>query len=255
MAVALEAENDVTPAQREAVRGHLEKLSRYVDDPIEVHATVRRAHSGRGARPYIVDAQLDYNGRRFAAHASGPSPRQAAEEAARQLRRRLRGSVGAEVALRNDPRALRRALADLPVAAPAAVPYKAAPERRIVRRVTDTTDPLSTDEAISVLIREDRFFQLFVHVRTGEDVVVHRIDDEDLLIGLLHPQGSALADEGDAVVVPQPSRYDRPLTVEEAGAELETLGDRFVYFTDAADRRGKVLYPRRDGDYGLVEPA
>ena len=29
---------------------------------------------------------------------------------------------------------------------------------------------------------------------------------------------------------------------------------RFLYFIDAADGRGKVLYLRHDGDYGLVEP-
>ena len=29
---------------------------------------------------------------------------------------------------------------------------------------------------------------------------------------------------------------------------------RFLYFIDAGDGRGKVLYPRTDGDYGLVEP-
>jgi hypothetical protein len=27
-----------------------------------------------------------------------------------------------------------------------------------------------------------------------------------------------------------------------------------LYFIDAGDRRGKVLYLRFDGDYGLVEP-
>jgi len=30
---------------------------------------------------------------------------------------------------------------------------------------------------------------------------------------------------------------------------------RFLYFIDADDERGKVLYVRLDGDYGLVEPA
>jgi hypothetical protein len=30
---------------------------------------------------------------------------------------------------------------------------------------------------------------------------------------------------------------------------------RFLYFIDAGDARGKILYLRLDGDYGLVEPA
>ena len=32
------------------------------------------------------------------------------------------------------------------------------------------------------------------------------------------------------------------------------VSHRFVYFIDAADGRGKVLYLRHDGDYGLMEP-
>lgn len=41
----------------------------------------------------------------------------------------------------------------------------------------------------------------------------------------------------------------------QARAEEDFLNHRFLYFIDAEDNRGKVLYPRFDGDYGLVEPA
>jgi hypothetical protein len=94
-------------------------------------------------------------------------------------------------------------------------------------------------------------FFLFRHARTEEDVVVHLRDDGR--IGLLHPQGSALSDEDD-IVVPEPSRYSEPLTLEKARTEMDMLNHRFLYFIDADDGRGKVLYLRHDGDYGLVEP-
>lgn len=86
---------------------------------------------------------------------------------------------------------------------------------------------------------------------TREDVVVHWRDDGR--VGLLHPQGSALAGEGPPVV-PEPSRYSGPLSLAAARAEMDLLDHRFLYFIDAGDRRGKVLYLRYDGDYGLVEP-
>jgi hypothetical protein len=54
--------------------------------------------------------------------------------------------------------------------------------------------------------------------------------------------------------VPEPSRYGDPLTLAQARAEMDLVDHRFLYFTDAADGRGKVLYLRSDGDYGLVEP-
>jgi hypothetical protein len=89
-------------------------------------------------------------------------------------------------------------------------------------------------------------------VRTGEDVVVYRRDDGR--IGLIFLPGSPLADEGDEIVVAEPSRYSSPLTLDTARAEMDLLNDRFLYFVDAEDGRGKVLYLRHDGDYGLVLP-
>ena len=112
--------------------------------------------------------------------------------------------------------------------------------------------PLGTLDAIDSLLSMDLEFMLFVHARTHEDVVVHLQDDGQF--GLLFPEGSPLADEGD-IVVPRPSRYPGPLTLSAARTEMDFLDHRFLYFIDAEDRRGKVIYLRHDGDYGLVEPA
>ena len=78
---------------------------------------------------------------------------------------------------------------------------------------------------------------------------------DDGRIGLIHPPGSVLADESDDVVLAEPSRYSEPLTLEQARAEMDVVNHRFLYYIDAADDRGRVLYLRHDGDYGLVEPA
>ena len=124
-------------------------------------------------------------------------------------------------------------------------------ERRIVHRRTYLDVPLDTVSAVRDLLDIDAEFLLFVHTWTNEDVVVYLRDDAR--IGLLYPEGSRLADEGD-VVVPKASRYPGPLELSEARTEMDFLDHRFLYFTDAADERGKVIYLRRDGDYGLVEP-
>ena len=73
-------------------------------------------------------------------------------------------------------------------------------------------------------------------------------------ISLIFPPGSVLEDEGDPVV-PEPSRYSEPLPFAVARSEMDLLNHRFLYYIDAADERGRVLYLRFDGDYGLVEPA
>ena len=122
-----------------------------------------------------------------------------------------------------------------------------------MKRRTYVDVPLATFDAIDELVALEVVFLLFRHVRTDEAVVVHHRDDGRL--GLLFPPGSVLADEDD-VVVPTPSRYDRPLALAEAREEMDLVDHRFLYFGDADDEgRGKVLYLRRDGDYGLVEAA
>ena len=47
----------------------------------------------------------------------------------------------------------------------------------------------------------------------------------------------------------------KPMTVEEAAEQMELLGHTFFLFYSADDDRYCVLYRRRDGDYGLIQPA
>ncbi len=45
-----------------------------------------------------------------------------------------------------------------------------------------------------------------------------------------------------------------PMFEEDAIAEMESLGHAFYVFVNADGERVNVLYRRRDGDYGLIEP-
>lgn len=46
----------------------------------------------------------------------------------------------------------------------------------------------------------------------------------------------------------------KPMHPEEALLELEAGGDDFIVFTNAESERISVLYRRKDGTYGLIEP-
>lgn len=46
----------------------------------------------------------------------------------------------------------------------------------------------------------------------------------------------------------------KPMTEDEAILQLELLGHDFFVFTDADSAQLNVLYRRRDGDYGLIQP-
>jgi putative sigma-54 modulation protein len=46
----------------------------------------------------------------------------------------------------------------------------------------------------------------------------------------------------------------KPMTPEEAVLQLELIGHDFFVFRNAETEIINVVYRRRDGDYGLIEP-
>jgi hypothetical protein len=60
-------------------------------------------------------------------------------------------------------------------------------------------------------------------------------------------------------MVPVRNRADRRITrrdLDASRAEMDLAHHRFLYYGDAdAHGDGKVISPRRDGDYGVVEAA
>jgi len=46
----------------------------------------------------------------------------------------------------------------------------------------------------------------------------------------------------------------KPMTVEEAMLEVESSDDGFLVFKDASTERTNVLFKRKDGNLGLIEP-
>ena len=46
-----------------------------------------------------------------------------------------------------------------------------------------------------------------------------------------------------------------PMTAEEAVLQLELVGHDFFVFRNANTEVINVVYRRRDGDYGLIEPS
>lgn len=46
----------------------------------------------------------------------------------------------------------------------------------------------------------------------------------------------------------------KPMNPEEASLQMELLGHNFFVFLDGEDEQVKVVYKRKDGNYGLIEP-
>ena len=55
-------------------------------------------------------------------------------------------------------------------------------------------------------------------------------------------------------VIRSTSFASKPMTVEEAVQEVDTSNSEFIVFRNAESERVSVVYRRRDGNFGLIEP-
>jgi putative sigma-54 modulation protein len=46
----------------------------------------------------------------------------------------------------------------------------------------------------------------------------------------------------------------KPMSIEEAVMQMDLLNNNFFIFSNASNQKLSVIYRRRDGDYGLIEP-
>lgn len=64
------------------------------------------------------------------------------------------------------------------------------------------------------------------------------------------------SEQGDWVptIVETDSYTPKPMAVEEAAMQLDSLGWEFLVFRNAETERVNVIYHRKNGDYGLIDP-
>jgi len=71
--------------------------------------------------------------------------------------------------------------------------------------------------------------------------------------GVPEPLPAAPSEGGPAIVKTKQFAV-KPMSPDEAALQLELVGHDFFVFRNADSGRVNVLYRRRDGDYGLIEP-
>jgi Sigma 54 modulation/S30EA ribosomal protein C terminus len=112
-------------------------------------------------------------------------------------------------------------------------------------------------QAVAVMDAMDYDVHLFTDSETGEDAVVYRAGPSGLRLARqsrMCPPGSSLTTPPQRVpLVVNP--YATPtLTEADAVERVRDQGAPFLFFTDAATGRGRLLYRRYDGDLGLISP-
>ena len=60
--------------------------------------------------------------------------------------------------------------------------------------------------------------------------------------------------EAESMIVKTKQFAIKPMTAEEAVLQLDLIGHDFFVFKNAETEQINVVYRRRDGNYGLIEP-
>ena len=80
--------------------------------------------------------------------------------------------------------------------------------------------------------------------RTGSKLWTQNIIEEEAML---------TEDEDAGRIRIRPIEY-KPMDVEEAVMQMDLVTDNFLVFTNARTDEVNVLYRRKDGDYGLIQP-
>lgn len=124
-------------------------------------------------------------------------------------------------------------------------------EREVVVRHSYLGDCMP-DEAAADLEESGLTFALFVNVETGEDNVL--VADGIGAYELIEVAATCSLQETAVAVSHSPVR-PTTLAVDEAREVLDLTDAPFVFHLDPETGRGRVLYHRTDGHYGLLLPA
>jgi ribosomal subunit interface protein len=122
-------------------------------------------------------------------------------------------------------------------------------EREVVRRKTFALAPMTPDEAAYEMGLLDHDFYLFTDSRSGKDAVVYRDGDGRFAI-----RGEAVP-TGESASLVEMVGSAPTLSEAEAVSRLDLSGEPFVLYLDPQSGRGRVLYIRYDGHYGLITAA
>lgn len=124
-----------------------------------------------------------------------------------------------------------------------------------------------TLQVAGLLLRgESRTVDMYGSIDSAVDRIERQLGKYKAKIQRRLPEGPrmALAElngnrKNDEDVSPKVVRVKRfaikPMDVEEAITQMELLGHDFFMFTNAGTDQVNVVYKRRNGDYGLIEPS
>ncbi len=92
--------------------------------------------------------------------------------------------------------------------------------------------------------------------RYKEKIKEHKPSSEDLdrKVRKSVVEAESLGQKEEPVIIKTNTFSIKPMSVEEAVMQMDLLHKDFLVFTDAISEDINVIYRRKDGNYGLIEP-
>ncbi len=81
----------------------------------------------------------------------------------------------------------------------------------------------------------------------------HRSGSKSRTKNIIDAEPAHLEDEPIGQVIAKNIEY-KPMDIEEAIMQMELVNNNFLVFTNERTDKVNVLYRRKDGDYGLIQP-
>jgi putative sigma-54 modulation protein len=90
--------------------------------------------------------------------------------------------------------------------------------------------------------------------KSKQKIREHRSGIKNRSKGMAAPETEPVEEDTEKQVKVKYIEY-KPMDVEEAVMQMDLVNGRFLVFTDARTDKVNVLYRRKDGHYGLIQPS
>jgi ribosome-associated translation inhibitor RaiA len=246
---------DIPPAVREYARDMLTSLACYTDLHLR-HVRVRVTLHGETTQVRRVTAQASaqFDGRRVRAQVAAGTAHEAIDLLADVMRHRMsrleqRWEADCGGTPSTTPHGWRHDHEQTHRPGHLPRPHK---DRKILRHKAFELDLCTPDEAIEDMELMGYRFRLFTDLESGQDSVVCRLGPTAYRLTQVKPEpGHIWRTRAAMTTSPYPASR---LSLEEAVELMNLTGWSFVFYADPATGRGRVLYRRYDGHYGLITP-
>lgn len=255
--IDLSTDGDVAPRDVDRAQEHLVAIADLAPAPVlrgQIRLSFARSTPPAQSRvlPAKVEGALDVNGQLIRAQVAARTMQEAVDRFADRLRSQLKESAERRRARREasrgsgtdqwgwiDPSTDRPHYVDRPAA-----------EREIVRRKSFAARSSTAEEAAFDMESLDHDFFLFRSADSGEESFLYRSADRGYEL-VRRGGGTGNVDVGIAPIRVS-ERIPPRLPLGDAVTALNVGNEPFVFFIDAEDDQGAVLYRRYDGHYGLI---